>query len=531
MEWMDMMRRANILARRFTIVLGIITAMTVASAPAIAITLEEEIDLGKKIDAEILKEYPQITDEAELKQINELGQKLINGGSVRRPEIKYHFRILKQDELNAFSTPGGYVYFSSHLWEILRPDERKGVLAHEIVHTDRRHALDAMSKARRRTGWITGALILLGANRDWQNVTGLLHNIYTLKYSRGDERQADEIGTQLLYEAGYDPAGLLLSMRKIGRFQAEAGGEPPKILSNHPPTKERLDYLTALLNKMGVPIPPENVKDIPNPNRVGQVTSIGGDRVQFSSSKKLKTRDIVWLMGQGWDYKYENHIEVPIARGVVTGTGNTYAAQIAIVPGTKPEQLGNGTGVYSLPAPEPASGVASIETSGKIVSKSSLTKLDRLLAVQQVWDDEADKVINGNAGYAIITNPQSSTGYVAVTRPRYAYAPVAAGSVLVKLSDPNAKRWVGPIISIGRGGGTIEVLPSRALDPRKTYEVAYPAWNPKDKYENRVIGTAKLSQSSGKIVMHMTTYMPGYGISNIQTGFDVYEEPLPKAGD
>ncbi|MHB9035467.1 MAG: M48 family metalloprotease [Armatimonadota bacterium] len=529
-----MMRRTNMLACRFMIVVGILAAMSITAAPAVATTLDEEIDLGKKIDAEILKEYPQINDDAELKRIDEWGQKLVKGSSVRRPQIEYHFRILKQNDLNAFSTPGGYVYFSSHLWDVLQPDERKGVIAHEIVHSDRRHALDAMSKAQRRSIILGVLLGALNASRTVGDITSIANNLYTLKYSRGDERQADEIGTQLMQEAGYNPAGLLLSMRKINRFQAESGGEPPKILSNHPPTKERLDYLTALLKKMGVPIPPENIKDIPNPNKVGGVTSITGNNVQFSSSKKLQTGDIVWLMGQGWDYRYENHIEVPIARGIVTSASNAYTAQITLVPTTKPNQVSSGTGVYALPAPEPVNGVATMQPIGdlgKIVSKSTLSKLERLLAVQQVWDNEANKVINGNAGYAIITNPQSSTGYVAVTQPRYAYAPVAAGSVLVKLTDPDAKRWVGPIISIGRGGGTIEVLPSRALDPRKTYEVAYPAWNPKDKYENRVVGTAKLSSSSGKIVMQMLTYMPGYGISNIQTGFDVYEEPQPNAGN
>ncbi|MCE5314220.1 MAG: M48 family metalloprotease [Armatimonadota bacterium] len=523
-----MMRKIGI-----TKILLMVFAILAAAIPTVAATsLEEEVELGRKLDVEILKEYPQVTDDAALKEINEYGQELMKGESIRRPEIKYHFRILKQDEFNAFSTPGGYVYFSSRLWYILRPDERKGVIAHEIVHSDRRHALDAMSKAQRRSLWLGAILTVLGASQTVGDVTGILHNLYTLKYSRGDERQADEIGTQLLLEAGYNPVGVLLSMRKINRFQEESGGETPKIFSSHPPTPERLEYLTALLNKMDISIPPEDIKDIPNPNKIGGVTKIAGNSVEFTSSEKLQAGDIVWLMGQGWDFRYENHIDVPVARGIVTKTSGGYFARITPISDAKSDQIGLGTGVYVLPAPEPVSNVAArVESAGKIVSKSSLTKFDRFLAVQQVWEDEDDKVVNDNIGYAIITNPQSATGYLAVNRPRYKYAPVAAGSALVKLSDPDKERWVGPIISVGRGGQTIEVLPSRSLDPKKTYEVAYPAWSLKDKYEKRIIGSAKLSSTKDKIVMKMLSYRPGYSMADIQTGFDVYEELPPKSDD
>ncbi|MCE5323087.1 M48 family metalloprotease [bacterium] len=506
----------------WTLALLVITCAFV-TAPVSATTLEEEIDLGKKLDVEILREYEQVKDEASIKEIDEYGQQLVKGSSINRPEIKYTFRILKQDDLNAFSTPGGYVYFSSHLWDVLRPNERKGVIAHEIVHIDRRHAIDAASKANRQSMWIGAILTVLGANRSVGDLIGMAHNFAVLNYSRGDEKQADEVGVQLLHEAGYNPAGLLLAMRKINRFQIEAGGEGPKYLSNHPLTKERLAYLTADLEKMGVPVPAEDVNEIPNPNTIGSVTSVSGMTVQFSSSKKLRPGDIVWLMGQGWDYRYENHIAVPVARGSVTDAGSSYSAQIALMSGVKADKIAVGTDVCALPAPEAASGIATMEN-GKVISKSQMKKFDRLVALQQVWNDTSDKVVNDNAGYVIITDPKNPTGYVAATRSEYSYAPVERGSVLVKLNDPDEKRWAGTIISIGRGGQTIEVLPDKGLNTDTTYEVTYPAWNSKAKYDDRVIGTAKLSSASGKIVMKMRMFMPGRSMADIQNGFDVYEE-------
>ncbi len=352
----------------------------------------------------------------------------------------------------------------------------------------------------------------------------MLHSLYTLKYSRGDERQADELGTQLLREAGYDPAGLLMALRKIGRFQDTSGGEPPKIFSNHPPTQERLDYLETDLQKMGVQIPSDDIKTIPNTNKIGSITSLSGTTAQFNSSKTLHPGDLVWLMGQGWDYRYENKIEVPMARGIVSAAGSTYQSNFALVPGAKSEDIKIGSGVYSLPGVNPPQAYAEVQ-SGKIVSKDKLDKFDRLMAVDQVWDNESNKVINGSVGYVVITD---TTGrFMTASRPEYSYAPVGQGSVLVKLNDTDAKRWVGPIISIGKRGQTIEVLPNRQLQEKKTYEVAAPAWNAKDKYENRVIGTAKVSSTTGKIVLKMLTYRPGKSISDIANGFDVYEESRP----
>ncbi|MEN6356855.1 MAG: M48 family metalloprotease [Armatimonadota bacterium] len=502
----------------------IITCCVLFASTAFATTtLQDEIDLGKKLDVEILKEYEQVKDEAALKEINEYGQQLVKGSSINRPQIKYHFRILKQDDLNAFSTPGGYVYFASHLWDVLRPDERKGVLAHEIVHIDRRHAIDAASKANRQSWYLGAFLTVIGANRSVSDFVNMWHSFAVLNYSRGDEKQADEIGVQLLHEAGYNPAGLLLSMRKINRFQTEAGGEGSVYFSNHPLTKDRLAYLTADLEKMGVPVPPEDVKEIPNPNKIGTVAYVSDMNVRFGSSKKLQTGDIVWLMGQGWDYRYENHIAVPVARGVVTSAGSAYSAQIALMSGVKADKITVGTDVCALPAPEAAGGIASLEK-GKVISKSQIEKFDRFIALQQVWNNESDKLVNDNAGYVVITDPKSPTGYVAATRSEYSYAPVATGSVLVKLNDPDEKRWAGIIISMGRSGQTIEVLPDRALDSKKTYEVTTPAWNSKVKYEDRIIGTAILAASKGKIVMKMSMFLPGKSMTDIQNGFDVYEE-------
>lgn len=522
------------------ICLAISLAAFVGPVSAWAITLEEEVELGRKLDVEILKENPSSTDREAIKQMEEYGQKLAK--NVRRPEIKYHFRLLRDDEFNAFSTPGGYVYFTDRLWNTLRKDERIGVLAHEIVHSDRRHALDAISKAQRRQLLLAVLLTAVKANETWGNVAGLAHQVYTLKYSRGDERQADEVGVELCEKAGYNPVGLLLAMRKISRFQSERGGEPPKIFSSHPPTKERLSYLTELLQKKGIKVPPDDVQEVANPYKIGAVSAVSGERVTFSSTKALKNGDAVWLMGSGWDFHYENKTAVPIARAVVTSTGVSYGARYWLMPGVKSGDIAKDVGVYSPPEPKAEAGVGRVESLSHLASDlgtlkltTELPRLSRLLARQVVWSTDRTKLVYEDVGYVVLTDESSANKFVSATRPGYSYAPIAEGSVLAKFDDPNQKRWVGPVISIGRSGQTLEIATSRTQaqlesdqTAGKAFDVLLPAWKSGESYENRTVATAVVKSLDKKIVFQISSFKPGYGMDDVQTGFDLYEQVKPK---
>lgn len=511
------------------LLLSVIILTAGLSSPAAAVSLEEEIKIGQDIDRQILEQIPLSMDKAAIEEMDRLGQQLVKG--TRRPEIKYHFRILDEgDELDAFSIPGGYIYFSQRMWDTLRPDERIGVLAHEISHVDGRHALDAISKQRKRALLTNLLLIVVGANQTWADVAGLANNLYSLKYSRGDEELADREAVELATKANMNPAGILLAMRKILRFQNEVGGQPPKIFSTHPPTKERVQKLEQLLQNQGVPVPPEDVKTVDNPYKVGDITSVEGNTIQFTSTRPLENGDVVWVMVQGWDYRYENQTSVPVARGMVQKSGVVNTALLWKMPNTHNVKLARSMEVYAPPVPDPIDGVGMVEfigkgggDIGKLVSELPLKKLDRFLALQTTWDKEDSKVVWKNVGYVVVTNPESR-GYVSVSDPNYSYAPIGADSILVQMEDPDAAKWVGPIISIGRGGETIEVLPNKQLSKDKSYDVLYPRWNPNDTYEDRLAGRARLQSTGGKVVLKMASYALSWDISRIQNGFDVYEE-------
>jgi Zn-dependent protease with chaperone function len=533
-----LMRKPAVVVIRIPVAFALLFALAAQPVAGWAVTLQEEIDLGKRLNDEILKQTPLSTDRAAQKEIDELGQRLVRAG-IRRPEIEYHFQILQDDDFNAFAIPGGYVYFTQRLWNVMRKDERVGVLAHEIAHTDRRHAIDAMLKAQRRQIFLAILLTAVKANNTWANIADLAHSLYTLKYSRGDERQADEVGVELCQKAGFNPAGLLLAMRKINRFQSEQGGEPPKIFSSHPPTPERLQYLQQLLTKMNVPIPPEDVKDMPSPNRIGEVVRAAGGTVEFTSSKHLGDGDVVWIMRPGWDFYYENRTDRPAARAIVRGTGPNYSADVWPIREAKADEIAKGAAVCAPPAPVPETGIGRFQWRSRkpgdpaeIILSKDLKPFDRLLARQTVWNKDFTRLVYDNTGYVALTDAPAQKRYVALGRPEYSYAPVQADSILVKLNDPDQKRWVGPVISIGRSGQTIEIATTRTREQLardqslgKRFDVVLPPWDSKVGYADRVVGKASVRSLDKKTVLQMISFSPGWSIESIENGFDVYEEP------
>lgn len=525
------------------IVVAAMAAVVFASfaAGCWAISLKEEIDLGRKLDDEILKQTPLIADKKALAEIDEYGQKLV--ANVTRPEIKYHFRIIDDDDFNAFATPGGYVYFTERLWNVLRKDERIGVLGHEIVHSDQRHALDAISKQRTRQIWLAVILAAAKANRTITDIVDIAHGVYSLKYSRAAEKEADTLGLQLVHKAGYNPVGLLLAMRKISRFQSEQGGSPPKIFSSHPPTTERLNYIESMLKEMGLDIPPDNPPFEPNAYKIGEVTAVRSGEVRLTASKPLQVGQVVWAMNEGWDFHYEKRTPAPAARLVITSAGaDGYSASVQVLPRAGQSAIVKGIGVYDPPTPKPEESAARIEFPSKdgpakITAIKAPKPLQRYLARQVVWNKDYTKLVYSNIGYLTLIDPSSPAKYVYLPNPAYRYVSLNDGANLVPLDDDASARWLGPIVSIGRRGGTIEIATNRNIDQlaaligtEKRFDVVSPAWDPKTSYEMRIAAKAAMKSVDGKIVLQILSYSPGWSIERIANGLDVYEA-LPEKKD
>jgi predicted Zn-dependent protease len=204
-------------------------------------SLEREMALGKSLAQEIERSSKLIDDPVVSEYVNRVGQNLVRNSDAKVP---FTIKVIDSDVVNAFALPGGFFYVHSGL--ILRADteaELAGVMAHEIAHVAARHGTKDATKGQvAQIAMIP--LILLGPG-GWAGYgiyEGLNFAIPMsfLKFSREHEYEADYLGLQYMYAAGYDPNAFVTFFEKVEAEEKRQPGTVPKFFSTHPPTPERV---------------------------------------------------------------------------------------------------------------------------------------------------------------------------------------------------------------------------------------------------------------------------------------------------
>src|SRR6202043_2325985 len=185
--------------------------------------------------------------------LTNLGMKLVAKLPTRGVQYPWEFHCVNSKEINAFALPGGYVFINRGAIEVSDNEAQlAAVMAHELSHVALRHGTAQASKAElmRDTarifggifgGTAGGALLTQGVALGAGGV--LLH------YSRSDETQADVLGTQALYDAGYDPRAMAQFFEKL---ESETKGKnPPQFLSDHPNPGNRVARVDDEVDKLG----------------------------------------------------------------------------------------------------------------------------------------------------------------------------------------------------------------------------------------------------------------------------------------
>jgi predicted Zn-dependent protease len=216
------------------------------------ISEQQEIQLGRDFDQEIQRLLGVYPDPRLQEYVDRVGRKLAAGSE--RPDLGWTFRVVDDPVVNAFALPGGHVYVTRGLMTHLTSEAQlAAVIGHEIGHVTARHSVTQMSKARiARIGLIAGSLIspsLAGAA-----ARGL--EVLFLKYSREDERQADDLGLRYMFAQGYDPREMPRVFEVLRRVsQGQEGQRIPEWQSTHPSEEERVRATSAAVARLGNDFP------------------------------------------------------------------------------------------------------------------------------------------------------------------------------------------------------------------------------------------------------------------------------------
>ena len=204
-------------------------------------SLEREIALGKQFAQEIERSVRLMDDPVVNEYVNRVGQNLVRNSDARVP---FTIKVIDDDTLNAFALPGGFFYVNTGL--ILRATEEAelaGVMAHEIAHVAARHGTKQATKGQILDWAMIPTIIFLPGGWAGYGIyqgLGFLIPLSFLKFNRDAEREADYLGLQYMYKAGYDPNAYVAFFEKIQAEEKRQPGTIPKVFSSHPPTPERI---------------------------------------------------------------------------------------------------------------------------------------------------------------------------------------------------------------------------------------------------------------------------------------------------
>ena len=203
-------------------------------------SLEKEMALGKQLAEEVQRQAKLNTDPLISEYVNRVGQNLVRNSDAKVP---FTFRVIEDDAPNAFALPGGFIFVDTGLLKIAdEEDELAGAVAHEIAHVAARHMTCQATRSE-----IANILSLpLGAVLGgWAGVAarqgaGVGLPAMFMKFSRSAESEADFLGLQYMYAAGYDPNGAISILEKLEALQRTQPGLMARVFSTHPMDSARI---------------------------------------------------------------------------------------------------------------------------------------------------------------------------------------------------------------------------------------------------------------------------------------------------
>jgi Zn-dependent protease with chaperone function len=222
---------------------------------------QQDSEMGQKLSRQVERQVPMLNDARVDKYLNELGRSLDAHVPAGTPDYHFQYKCVNDMAINAFALPGGYIYINRGAIEAADNEAQlAGVLAHETSHVVLRHGTNQASKQYLAENGLNLLSAFLGNGSVGSLMTELtadftMESVF-LKMSRSDEGQADILGTQILYDAGYDPRAMAQFFEKIQAVGK--GSKPVEFFSDHPNPDNRIERVNQEVDRLGGP--PEGYK-------------------------------------------------------------------------------------------------------------------------------------------------------------------------------------------------------------------------------------------------------------------------------
>jgi predicted Zn-dependent protease len=278
------------------ILLAVILVTAGPTSSVYGLTVKEEKELAKEYMKVLKRYFKFVEDPVIVDYVNAIGQRIL--AKMPPQPFEYHFYVIDQEVFNAFATPAGHIFvYSGLLAAMEREEQLAGLLAHEIGHVKSRHISEKIERAENLNkaayvGLIAGlAAALAGAPEAGQAMMmGSMAGVQTmmLAYSRGDESEADQLGLNSMYRAGYDGAGMVEMFEIMRSKQWFGADEIPTWVMTHPAVEERIIYVRnrveAYNRKNGQPKPVDQMPFVRMHTRL--LTKYGDPQIVLNRYRK-----------------------------------------------------------------------------------------------------------------------------------------------------------------------------------------------------------------------------------------------------
>ena len=215
----------------------------------VLIPTDSEVEIGKEVVKEVESTEKVLNNNAVQSYVNTVGQKIAK--ICDRRDVKYTFKVLDSDEINAFACPGGYIYIYSGLMKIMDNEAQlAAVLAHEVGHVVARHS---MKRLQAVYGYSLVMEIALGdkMGKTARTIVDASAGLILQGYGRENEYEADNLGVLYEKKAGYNPNGMVQLFTKFKQMEGNPPNALQKLLASHPPASDRIGNAKKKIQEVG----------------------------------------------------------------------------------------------------------------------------------------------------------------------------------------------------------------------------------------------------------------------------------------